>query len=124
MVKVRKQPVEVEAVRYIGLDPGDGLSYMLKLANGGAIYLDPNTFTANPKAMTPPAWITEAIAKGKAEGGIWAGHHAGETVLMVGTLGSPLPHMASPGDYLIRGVAGEIYPCKPDIFARTYELAE
>ena len=28
------------------------------------------------------------------------------------------------GDYVIRGVAGEHYPCKPDIFAATYELAD
>ena len=28
---------------------------------------------------------------------------------------------ASHGDWLIRGVQGEIYPCKPDIFAATYE---
>lgn len=28
---------------------------------------------------------------------------------------------ASPGDYIIRGVQGEFYPCKPDIFAATYE---
>lgn len=28
---------------------------------------------------------------------------------------------ASPGDWIIRGVAGEYYPCKPDIFAATYE---
>lgn len=28
---------------------------------------------------------------------------------------------ASVGDYIIRGVKGEIYPCKPDIFAVTYE---
>lgn len=25
------------------------------------------------------------------------------------------------GDYIIRGVKGEIYPCKPDIFAATYD---
>ncbi|WP_302601642.1 hypothetical protein [Ruminococcus sp.] len=31
---------------------------------------------------------------------------------------------ASPGDYIITGVNGEKYPCKPDIFARTYELVE
>lgn len=30
-------------------------------------------------------------------------------------------HRANPGDYIIRGVAGEYYPCKPDIFAQTYE---
>lgn len=26
------------------------------------------------------------------------------------------------GDYIIQGVNGEIYPCKPDIFEKTYEL--
>lgn len=29
--------------------------------------------------------------------------------------------LASAGDYIIRGVKGEYYPCKPDIFAATYE---
>lgn len=28
---------------------------------------------------------------------------------------------ASPGDYIIRGVEGEFYACKPDIFKKTYE---
>ena len=28
------------------------------------------------------------------------------------------------GDWIIRGVKGEFYPCKPDIFAATYERAE
>ena len=28
---------------------------------------------------------------------------------------------ASPGDYIIKGVRGEFYPCKPDIFEDTYE---
>lgn len=26
------------------------------------------------------------------------------------------------GDWIIRGIKGELYPCKPDIFAATYEL--
>lgn len=30
----------------------------------------------------------------------------------------------SSGDYIIKGVAGEFYPCKPDIFHETYELVE
>ena len=30
---------------------------------------------------------------------------------------------AIPGDWIIRGVSGEFYPCKPDIFAATYEAA-
>lgn len=32
-------------------------------------------------------------------------------------------HEARPGDWIIKGVAGEIYPCKPDIFSKTYEEA-
>ena len=30
-------------------------------------------------------------------------------------------HIASKGDYIIKGVHGECYPCKPDIFQKTYE---
>lgn len=29
---------------------------------------------------------------------------------------------ASPNDYIIKGVQGEFYPCKPDIFKSTYDL--
>lgn len=29
---------------------------------------------------------------------------------------------AKEGDFIIKGVAGEFYPCKPDIFKKTYEL--
>lgn len=43
---------------------------------------------------------------------------------------SPIIHtlegdlVAAPGDWIIRGVKGEFYPCKPDIFAATYEKVE
>lgn len=30
----------------------------------------------------------------------------------------------NPGDYVIRGVQGEFYPCKPDIFEATYEAVD
>lgn len=33
-------------------------------------------------------------------------------------------HHVSVGDFIIQGVKGELYPCKPDIFEMTYELAE
>lgn len=33
-------------------------------------------------------------------------------------------HLANIGDYIIRGVHGEFYPCKPDIFRETYEKVE
>lgn len=32
--------------------------------------------------------------------------------------------LASIGDWIIKGVNGEFYPCKPDIFAKTYEPVE
>ena len=34
------------------------------------------------------------------------------------------PHVVTDGDWIIRGVAGEFYPCKPDLFAATYERVE
>lgn len=42
--------------------------------------------------------------------------------LVIGTLEGQ--HKASAGDWIIKGVKGEFYPCKPDIFEQTYELAE
>ena len=41
--------------------------------------------------------------------------------LMIPTLEGD--HTAQPGDWIICGVAGEFYPCKPDIFEMTYEVA-
>lgn len=48
-------------------------------------------------------------------------HIATKNQIMVRTMEGELT--ASQGDYLIRGVQGEFYPCKPDIFAATYEPA-
>ena len=39
--------------------------------------------------------------------------------LIIKTLEGPL--RASPGDWIITGIRGEKYPCKPDVFAKTYE---
>lgn len=33
-------------------------------------------------------------------------------------------HIVRPGDWIITGIAGEKYPCKPDIFEATYESME
>lgn len=40
-------------------------------------------------------------------------------VLKINTLEGVM--IASEGDYIIKGVKGEFYPCKPDIFNNTYE---
>jgi hypothetical protein len=42
--------------------------------------------------------------------------------LLIDTLEGTM--IAFPGDWIIRGVKGEIYPCKPDIFAQTYDMVE
>lgn len=43
----------------------------------------------------------------------------GDGVLVIPTLeGDMIAHV---GDWIIRGVYGEYYPCKPDVFAMTYE---
>lgn len=44
------------------------------------------------------------------------------TVLEVPTLEGLM--QASKGDWIIRGVKGEFYPCKPDVFAATYEAVD
>ena len=41
--------------------------------------------------------------------------------IKIGTLEGP--HIASPGDYIIRGIRGEFYPCKPDVFEKSYRPA-
>ena len=46
----------------------------------------------------------------------------GLPVLRIQTLEGDMT--ASLGDWIIRGVRGEFYPCKPDIFAATYEAVE
>jgi hypothetical protein len=49
----------------------------------------------------------------------WAGAEATHFGGSIPTLEGPMT--VSPGDWVIRGVAGEFYPCKPEIFAATYE---
>ncbi|MDF2915937.1 MAG: hypothetical protein K0S70_154 [Microbacterium sp.] len=42
--------------------------------------------------------------------------------IFIGTLEGLM--QADVGDWIIRGVKGEFYPCKPDIFTATYEVVE
>ena len=55
-------------------------------------------------------------SKRKDRGTKWSGDK-----LMIETLEGTMT--ASVGDYIICGVQGELYPCKPDIFISTYEPA-
>lgn len=67
------------------------------------------------KAM--PDWLSTAIAEGQVyyQGG-------DDPYYSIETLEGT--HRASVNDWIIRGVKGEIYPCKPDIFEATYEAAD
>ncbi len=65
----------------------------------------------------PPPWLLKALNDGR----IWvSGEYADKSAyLIIQTLEGEM--RANFGDWIIRGVEGEIYPCKPDIFAKTYE---
>lgn len=56
--------------------------------------------------------VSEAIAQGKAR-------TTEQDEILIETLEGSM--IARPGDWIIKGVKGEFYPCKPDIFAMTYE---
>ena len=52
----------------------------------------------------------------------WCGGTATDEGCEISTLEGVM--LARPGDWIIRGVAGEHYPCRGDIFAATYEPVE
>ena len=76
-----------------------------------AFQLHPNDDAT--RAPAPP-WLLDAIMSGailmKDEGGA-------QIKTLEGTMTGDV------GDWIIRGVKGEMYPCKPDIFAATYDPA-
>ena len=85
------------------------------------IVIDAFLWTGGPDQTEDPEWIIDAI-KAKAvtfEDATIAGPGMWETVMRIDTLEGRMT--ARSGDYIIRGVKGEIYPCKPDIFDATYE---
>lgn len=67
-----------------------------------------------------PSWMYEACAKGVAVIKEFRAPLAGDKrVCEIKTLEGVMT--ANEGDYIIRGVEGELYPCKADIFEKTYE---
>jgi hypothetical protein len=76
------------------------------------------TNTPHEVAGNEPAWYQAARTMAPDEVGS-INYRAG--ALHIFTLEGT--HRADPGDWIIRGVKGEIYPCKPDIFAATYDPA-
>ena len=80
------------------------------------VVIDAFKWTGDRDQTKDPVWIVEAIEKGEVT---FIGHRAGVVSMAVKTLEGVM--VANPGDYIIQGVQGEIYPCKPDIFESTYE---
>ena len=70
-----------------------------------------NTDTPRPT----PLWLDDAFGTAKV-------HFAGGGRIDIHTLEGTM--RAELGDWIICGVKGELYPCKPDIFEATYEVAE
>lgn len=92
-MKFRKKPVEIEAVQFIYSDSGIAA---LK------------SFCGNALGKTHKERHITAV--GEAEiGTLEDGVHL------------TVKHIATEGDWIIKGVQGEFYACKPDIFEQTYE---
>ena len=73
-------------------------------------------WTGGPDQTEDPEWAVEAIKTGVMKSAQTLG--TTECLMLIDTLEGTM--RANRGDYIIRGVKGEIYPCKPDIFEATY----
>lgn len=93
-MKFRKKPVEVEAIR------------LIKDSRGIV------------RVNECPTWWSEAVESKHAK--TYKDEISGEICFVIHTLEGD--HVARVGDYIIRGIKGELYPCKPDIFEQTYEV--
>lgn len=94
MAKFRKKPVVIEAFQ---VPPDDGLT-----------------------REVPPNWAVDAILSGE----LSPRNGGGMVVKTLEDGNDEAKHVADVGDWIIRGVANELYACKPDIFAATYEAVE
>lgn len=93
-MKYKKRPVVIEAFQYDGdLKRADGKYYV-------------------------PDWAVEAYEKGIM---YYASKLDAPPELFIKTLEGT--HHVSVCDYIIQGVKGELYPCKPDIFTETYDVS-
>ena len=96
-MKFRKKPVVINAVHWTGNNVNEILSF---IQDGKPDF-----------SHLPSDGIH--VSKG-------VGHSPVDGQLDIPTLEGVMT--ARPGDWIIRGVKGEFYPCKPDIFEATYEL--
>ena len=99
MPRFRKKPVVVEAVRWTGLNVRDITAFCKPLVELNADGGEPALYFVGRSRVEPH----KNVVRIRTPEGVMT---------------------ADAGDWVIRGVKGEFYPCKPDIFAATYEPAE
>lgn len=80
-------------------------------------------FRKKPVVIDAVRWTGENLQK------ILELAHGCERVVSLGENGLTIQtlegdHIANVGDWIIKGVNGELYPCKPDIFKKTYEVVD
>lgn len=97
-MKYRKKPVVIDAIQWTGKNHREMFDF---LTNGNC----PDEYMTSDFPIVSDNFY---IDNWKVPGG-----------LVIKTLEGE--HLANIGDYIIRGVHGEFYPCKPDIFRKTYE---
>ena len=113
MTKYRKKPVVIEATQWFknGDHPKDNVLRPYEAT--GAIPVEPREGEVVRYFRHPS--VSGAMACSKC--GITMHKHGWIDTLEDG-------HNVCPGDWIITGVKGDYYPCKPDIFEMTYEPAE
>jgi hypothetical protein len=85
-------------------------------------------FRKKPVVIDAIQWLgyneDEIFVFARTKDGLTLATEAGDAgrLLSISTLEGKM--IASVGDWIIKGVKGEFYPCKPDIFELTYELVE
>lgn len=82
------------------------------------VEIDAFQWTGDINQTEDPEWIVAAIREDRVVVHSLGSEHM---QLIIETLEGTMA--AKPGDWIIRGVKGEIYPCKPDVFEQTYEPA-
>lgn len=121
-MKYRKKPVVIEASRWFtnGDHPNDFDAEKVDFEQG-----EIRTWTgAEVKALGWEGQVVRYYRTPKGDGQDSC-KHCGRIMHQHGWIDTlEGGHIVCPGDWIITGVKGERYPCKPDIFAATYEPAD
>ena len=78
-------------------------------------------FKLNSRGLIGEEWFWDAVSENRIITYNFGKNYPQDAWCEIKTLEGIM--VAKTGDYIIRGVEGEIYPCKPDIFEKTYDVA-